>query len=319
MLLTGPTSTAGQYILETLMTTDHDVRVLALADSMHRVRFRDRIEMVPGDVLDPVSLAEAARGVDLVFHTALVSPTPTLWADTLDAVNVTGTRNLIAACAGSARRMVMVTSNNIYGLHRSPAMWPLLDDDPRHAHGNPTQVAESESLIAAEDALMDAGATGKLDYAILRPTVIAGRKCPAIETMVSTVLRNQPAQIEMQRRLWDVMQWTHGKDLARAALLVAEDDRARNQCFLVAGEEPITLYDIQAMVWDILNVGRTDNPVTELASRNNIGLVKREPRKLKALGWRAEIPVRDCIEEVLGRLDFASSESIRLPAYMLED
>jgi len=301
------------------MTTDHQVRVLALPDSMHRVRFRDRIEMIPGDVLDTASLAQAAEGAELVFHTALISPTPTLWADTLDAVNVTGTRNLIAACTGHARRVVMVTSNNIYGLHRSPAMWPLLDDDPRHAHVTPTQVAEAEALIAAEDALIEAGEAGALEYAILRPTVIAGRKCPAIETMITTVLQSNPAQIEAQRRLWDVMQWTHGTDVASAALLVAEHEEARNQAFLVAGEEPITLYDIQRIVWDILNVGRTDNPANEIASRNNMGLVKREPRKLRALGWRARTNVKTCIEEVLGRLDFASSESIRLPAYMMED
>ena len=301
------------------MTTDHDVRVLALPDSMHRVRFRDRIEMIPGDVSDRTSLAQAAEGAELVFHTALISPTPTLWANTLDAVNVTGTQNLIEACTGHAKRMVMVTSNNIYGLHRSPAMWPLLDDDPRHAHGTPTQVAESEALIAAEDALIAAGAAGAMEYAILRPTVIAGRKCPAIETMITTVLRSNPAQIEAQRRLWDVMQWTHGTDVASAALLVAEHDAARNQAFLVAGEEPITLYDIQRTIWDILNVGRTDNPANEIASRNNMGLVKREPRKLRALGWRAKTSVKTCIEEVLGRLDFATSESIRLPAYMLED
>ena len=301
------------------MTTDHQVRVLALPDSMHRVRFRDRIEMIPGDVLDKVSLAQAADGAELVFHTALISPTPTLWADTLDAVNVTGTRNLISACTGHAKRMVMVTSNNIYGLHRSPAMWPLLDDDPRHAHGTPSQVAESEALIAAEDALMEAGAAGAMEYAILRPTVIAGRKCPVIETMITTVLRNNQAQIDAQRRLWDIMQWTHGTDVASAALLVAEHDEARNQAFLVAGEEPITLYDIQRIIWDILNVGREDNPAADIASRNNIGLVKREPRKLRALGWRARTSVKTCIEEVLGRLDFATSESIRLPAYMMED
>lgn len=319
ILVTGPTGAAGQYILEALMTTDHEVRVLALPETMHRVRFRDRIETIPGDMCDRASLEEAASGVDLVFHTALVSPTATLWADTLDAVNVTGTRNLIDACAGQARRTVMVTSNNIYALHRSPAMWPLLDDAPRHAHGTPTQVAEAESLIAAEDALMEAGAAGAFDYAILRPTVIAGRKCPAIESMINTVLRNESAQIEMQRRLWDVMQWTHGTDLARAALLAAEHPQARNQCFLVAGDEPVTLYDIQKIVWDILNVGRGDNPVTEIASRNNIGLAKREPRKLKALGWRPARTVRDCVEEVLARLDFASSQSLRLPAYMMDD
>jgi len=300
------------------MTTNHDVRVLAYPDAMHRVHFRDRIEMVPGDMRDERAVREAADGADLVFHTALVEPSASMRVDHLREINVEGTRRLIEACAPSARRLVMITSNNIYALHRSPAMWPLTDDKPRHAHGPAQATAVAQVLIDAEDVLMEAAARSGMEYAILRPTLIAGRKAPAIDQMIVTVLK-RPGQVEMQRRILDMMQWTHGTDLGRAAMLVAEHEKACNEAFLVAGHEPITMYDVQRIAWDIMNVGREDNPYDEIASRNNIGLCKREPRKLWSLGWKARVTVKEMITESLGRLDFGTGESIQLPRHLVHD
>lgn len=299
------------------MTTDHDVRVFALPDSMHRINFRDRIEMVPGQLSDKIALAEAVEGVDIVYHTAVVSPPPAMKPETMDAINVEGTRNLVNACAGRVKRFVMASSNNVYTPHRSSALWPVLDDAPRMAHGNPQQAALGESLIAAEDIVFEAAAKDQIEYAILRPTVVAGRKSQFIENMVISILQNQQ-NLDMQRRMWDMMQWTHGSDIGHAAMLVGEDERARNECFLVAGEEPITIYDVQKLIWDIMNVGKTDNPYAEIAAQNNIGIPKFEPRKLRALGWRPKVGVKQCIAEVLGRLEFYSSAAVNIPAYMLD-
>ncbi|SMX34734.1 NAD-dependent epimerase/dehydratase family protein [Actibacterium lipolyticum] len=318
VLVTGPTGAVGQYILEMLMTTGYDVRVLALPDSMHRINFRDRIEMVPGELSDDIALEEALKDIDIVFHAALVSPPPAMKPETMNAVNIEGTRNLLKACAGKIKRFVLVSSNNVYAPHRSPAMWPLLDDALRQAHGNPQQAALGESLIAAEDLVFEAAERGEIEYSILRPTVTAGRKCPFIESMVTTILRN-PDNLEMQRRMWDMMQWSHGTDIASAALLVAEHEKAVNQCFLVAGAEPVTIYDVQALMWEVMNVGKSDNPYAEIASRNNMGIPKFEPRKLHALGWRPQVGVKQCIAEVLGRLEFYSSAAIKMPAHLLDE
>lgn len=319
VLVTGPTGAIGQYILEVLMTTGHDVRVLALPDSMHRINFRDRIEMVPGELSDRIALDEAVDGIDVIYHAAVVSPPPAMKPETMDAINVEGTRNLLAAAAGKVKRLVFMSSNNVYTPHRSPAMWPLLDDALREAHGNPAQTQLGECLIAAEDLVFEAGAKGEIDYAVMRPTVVAGRKCPFVENMIVGILRN-PDNLEMQRRMWDMMQWSHGSDIAHAAILAGEHDDARNQCFLVAGDEPITIYDVQKLMWDVMNVGREDqNPYAELAALNNLGLPKFEPRKLKALGWAPEVGVKQCIAEVLGRLEFYSSAAIKMPAHLLDE
>lgn len=317
VLVTGATGPAGQYILERLMTTNHDVRVLALPDSMHRLNFRDRIEVIPGHLGDPQSLREAVNGVEILFHAALISPPPVLSPERMMEVNARGTAALVTAAADQVRRFVLVSSNNVYTPHRSPAVWPLRDDALRMAHGNAQQAALGESLIAAEDAVFDAAARGAFEHATLRPTVIAGRSAQFIDNMVTGILRGT-ANLDMQRRMWDMMQWVHGTDLSRAALLVAEHPDAANGCFLVAGDTPVTIYDVQAMLWELMNVGRSGNPHLDIAARNNIGLPKFDPARLRALGWAPQTGMRECLMESLGRLEFHSHASLRLPAHMID-
>ncbi|SIT15363.1 Nucleoside-diphosphate-sugar epimerase [Roseivivax lentus] len=315
VLVTGPTGAVGQYVLEALMRTDHDVRVFTLPDSMHRINYRDRIEMVPGDLADRDALDEALDGIELVFHTALISPPPAIDPDMLEHVNARGTRNLVKACRGAVSRFVMVSSNNVYVPHRMPNLWPLTDDAQREAHGNPSQQALGESLIRAEDAVFEAAETGAFDFAMLRPSIISGRKSPFVDNLVTQLIRN-PEAADGLRRMWDTMQWTHGTDIGTAALLAADHPDLRNQSILVAGEEPITAYDVLSLMWEIMNVGREDNPYAELAARHNVGVPKFYPAKLRAAGWRPRMTAKNCIQEILGRLEFYASTSVNFPAYM---
>lgn len=317
VLVTGPTGSSGQYILERLMTTDHTVRVLALPDSMHRMNFRDRIDIVPGHLHDRQSLDEALDGVEIVFHAALISPPPALSPDRMMEINATGTAALVDAAGGRVRRFVLISSNNVFTPHRSPAVWPLRDDALRMAHGNPQQTAMGESLIAAEDIVFDAADRGLFEHCTLRPSVIAGRGGGFIDDIVTSILRGN-ANLDGLRRMWDIMQWTHGSDLARAALLVAVHENAANQCFTVVGDDPVTIYDIQSLLWELMNIGRPGNEFAEIAALNNLGLPKFEATRLKALGWAPQMSLRDCLAECLGRLEFHSSASLRMPPHMLD-
>lgn len=273
VLVTGPTGASGQYVLERLMTTGHDVRVLALPNSIHRMNFRDRIEIIPGHLHDRTSLDEALEGVEIVFHTALISPPPALTPERMMQVNGEGTAELVKAAWGKVRRFVLVSSNNVFSPHRSPAVWPLRDDALRMPHGNPQQIALGESLIAAEDAVFDAAEQGAFEHCTLRPTVVSGRSGGFIDQMVTGLIRGT-ANMDISRRMWDVMQWIHGSDLARAAILVSEAPEAANKCFTVAGDQPVTIYDIQSLTWELMNIGRPGNPYAETAAQNNIGLPK---------------------------------------------
>lgn len=121
-LVTGGTGIVGAHLLLELLRQGRPVRALRRPGSdaaiVRRV-FRhyghealaDRIEWAEGDLLDVVSLADAAKGAARVYHSAaLVSFAPGRASD-LFAANVTGTANVVnAALEAGAQRLCLVSS-----------------------------------------------------------------------------------------------------------------------------------------------------------------------------------------------------------------
>ena len=312
VLITGPTGAVGQYVVEHALKSDEQVRVLALPHTLHRLPYRNRIEIVPGSLDYADALAEAVRDIDVVYHTAILSPPPFRAVEEMQQVNTVGTRRLLEACAGSISRFVFVSSVNVYTPHRTPDTWPVRDDAARLAHGNPQLVAVGQTLIDAEDYVFEANARYGMEYTILRPTTVCGRTARFAELTIRQLMRD-PSQAERTNAMWGTMQWVHGIDVARAALLAAGHVGAKNERFIVAGSEAITAYSLLAELWDITNP-TDDNPFAEAAEANRPPLCKFDIGKIRnALGFVPEIPVRQCLMELLGRYDFFTATSLNLP------
>ena len=77
-----------------------------------------RARVVQGDIRDPVALAQANDGVEVVFHLAAVASVTRSIADPLHAedVNVGGTLSVMQAAADArVRRVVFASSCAVYG------------------------------------------------------------------------------------------------------------------------------------------------------------------------------------------------------------
>src|SRR5262245_63073875 len=95
VLITGPTGAAGEYIMERVLTTDEKVRVLALPETLHRIRYRNQLEIIPGSLENEEAVLEAVRDVDTIYHAALLTSPPNRTPDEFHRVNVEGTRRLL--------------------------------------------------------------------------------------------------------------------------------------------------------------------------------------------------------------------------------
>ncbi|GIT67214.1 MAG: hypothetical protein Ct9H300mP25_06860 [Acidobacteriota bacterium] len=108
-LVTGVTGFTGGHLAHHLLRRDYYVRGLVRGESLSRTAslIDCGVEVVRGDLTDPVSLETACRGVDVVFHIAATYRTAGHGASTYHSVNVVGTENLLEAalCAG-VRRVV---------------------------------------------------------------------------------------------------------------------------------------------------------------------------------------------------------------------
>ena len=186
VLITGASGFLGGTLA--LRLAAEGVRVRALVRSPEKAAFlRDAaegaIEIVQGDMLDPVSLAAAANGCTVVFHCAAATRGGIAEQR---RVNVEGVRNLMAAAADAGvRRVVHVSTLSVYGLLYDGN----ITEDTAHAPGSDAYgltKAEGEAAIRA------VGAERGLEYTIIRPGMIFGARSRTWTGIVFRLARLKP-------------------------------------------------------------------------------------------------------------------------------
>jgi UDP-glucose 4-epimerase len=120
-LVTGGAGFIGSHLVEGLFQQGWRVRVLDDFSSGFEENLaasRDRIDLLRGDVRDPVLLARAVLGADVVFHQAAIASVPRSVEEPFEThdVNLNGTVRLLeAARDAGVRRVVFAASAAIYG------------------------------------------------------------------------------------------------------------------------------------------------------------------------------------------------------------
>ena len=120
-LVTGGAGFIGSHLVEHLLAGGARVRVLddfstGRRENLHP--FRDRFELVEGDITDFGTCRAAAEGVQTVFHQAALPSVPRSVRDPARShdVNATGTLNvLLAAREAGVKRVVYASSSSAYG------------------------------------------------------------------------------------------------------------------------------------------------------------------------------------------------------------
>src|SRR5262245_24035938 len=110
ILVTGATGLLGRHLIDALRDRGDIVRALVLPAENATELEQNGVAIFRGDLCEPDTLADAMRGVEIVFHLAGMMGR---WLPISDyfAVNVTGTENVcVAAQAAQVHRLVHVSS-----------------------------------------------------------------------------------------------------------------------------------------------------------------------------------------------------------------
>ncbi len=260
VLITGGAGFIGSHIAGALLEQGASVRVLDNFSTGKRENltiFKEtglnaRLEVLEGDLRDPVALAEAVRGMDTVFHEAAFVSVPESMQKPQECfdVNVGGTCHLFeAARKAGARRVVIASSAAVYG---DSNVLPLDESLPVRPL-SPYAASKSASEIYAA---MYTQAFG-LDVAALRYFNVYGpRQRPdsmyaaAVPIFIRRLLDGKPVTIFGDGR--QTRDLIFVGDVVRANLIAAEHVAAPGQVFNISTGRESSILDLLEILAELL-------------------------------------------------------------------
>lgn len=120
-LVTGGAGFIGSHLAEKLVNLGERVRLLdnfLTGKKENIASFRNRVELIEGDIRDFDVCRLACKDVDYVLHQAALPSVGRSVEDpaTSNEINITGTLNLLrAACKAGVKRFVFASSSSVYG------------------------------------------------------------------------------------------------------------------------------------------------------------------------------------------------------------
>ena len=127
VLITGADGFIGSHLAETLVKSGHKVRALCQYNSFSSWGWLDQspfsrdMEVILGDVRDPVQMRTIAHGVDTIYHLAALIAIPYSYQAPSNYVdtNIQGTLNLLqAALDAGVSRFLQTSTSEVYGTAR---------------------------------------------------------------------------------------------------------------------------------------------------------------------------------------------------------
>jgi acetylornithine/succinyldiaminopimelate/putrescine aminotransferase/nucleoside-diphosphate-sugar epimerase len=181
-LITGATGFIGGHLAARLAQEDVPVRCLVRSTSDTSLLEELDVDIAVADLTDPGGVARAARGCRYVLHCgALVSDWAT--AKEIERINVTGTRNVLAAAADAGvERFVHLSTTDVYGHPEGSAV-----EETRMATRFSNWYAQTK--LAAEAEVRRVEAAHGMDVVILRPATVYGPRSKEVVGEIARALR----------------------------------------------------------------------------------------------------------------------------------
>ena len=166
VLVTGGAGFIGSHVTAELLRRGHTVRVIDNFSTGHRENLAaigGDVELIEGDIRSYERTHAATKGVDCVIHLAALPSVPRSIQDplTTNAVNVTGTLNVVLAARDSGtQRVVVASSSSVYGRAQELPKTESLVPQPISPYG--------VSKLAAEQYCMGLNAVYGIEAVALR-------------------------------------------------------------------------------------------------------------------------------------------------------
>ncbi len=248
VLVTGATGFTGGHLATTLADRGDTVRAVVRPKS--RARF-DRspavaagVTGVEGDLMDAASMRRATEGVEVVYHIAATYREAGQPDSAYRAINVQGTRHLLAAAReAGVRRVVHCSTGGVHGHIDHP---PATEDAPLR----PGDIYQ-ETKLEAEQLAREFGTATGLEVVVARPIGIYGPGDRRFLKMFRGLARGRFPLIGSGQACYHL---TFIDDLVEGFRLCGTVPAAAGRTYLLAGPRYTTLETLLQLVSRELNV-----------------------------------------------------------------
>ncbi len=313
-LVTGATGFIGGALARDLATEGWDVRVLVRPSSLARLADADRYTIVEGDLGSPPEvLREAAAGCDVVFHAAAIRNRWGTSPAEYRRDNVDGTRRLLEAAKGGARRFVYVST---VGVHGTPGVLDIDESFPIDVlpgdvdyHGSK---ASGEKVVREE--------AGGLETVIVRPALTYG---PGDTDGMMTRLIAMIAAGKFLRigQGHNHLHATYIDDMTQGLILAGTRPEAAGEAFILAGAKSYPMRKIIACIDAALGLEPGPFYVPETVARPIAWMLESYYHTAEALHLPVRVPpagpivTRGKIDMVCGHRGYSWAKASKLLGY----
>jgi UDP-glucose 4-epimerase len=303
VLITGGAGFIGSNLANALVldqgceVTIYDNLSTGFRENMAHLEGKPGFRLVVGDVLEREKLSEAMRGVDTVFHlqaNADVRGGTEKRRIDLEQ-NTIGTWNVLESCReNGVRKFFFASSATVYG---EPSVFPTPEDTPL------IQTSLYGASKLAGEAMAQAYAEyDEMDVIIFRFVSWTGPSYShGVVRDFSAKLRATPDKLFILGDGAQRKSYLDVRDGIRALLHVAEHGKGRIQIYNVGHDDFLGVNDVARAVveeWGLENV-KFEYAGGERGWKGDSPFVLLDTSRLKALGWKAEIPIEQSIRDTV--------------------
>jgi nucleoside-diphosphate-sugar epimerase len=238
-LVTGATGLLGSHLAEQLAGRGDRVRALVRPSSDTSFLRGLGVELVEGDLTDPVACRRAVEGVGVIYHAAAKVGDWGTWAE-FQAGCLDATANLAEAARAGVSRFVHISSTSAYG-HPPEGCPPVDESAPLGRRLWPLWDDYTRSKVEQERILWRVAGQGGLPLTVIRPSWLFGRRDRT--TVARLVSRLRRGALPLIGRGDNPLSAIDAAEVAAAAILAADDPGSVGEAYNVTDQGPITQRD----------------------------------------------------------------------------
>ncbi len=311
-LVTGGAGLIGSHLSERLLESGHDVTVLddlstGRTANLLAIKSHSQLKVLTGSITDPVVLAEAVRGVDVIYHLAaavgvkLVADDPVRTIET----NIFPTELLLRMAAQSGTPFFLASTSEVFGKNMKES-WTEEDDlhfgptsKPRWAYG--CSKAIDEFLALAYHQKFDLPVVIGRFFNVVGPRQV-GNYGMVIPRFVDRALRGDPVVVYDDGE--QIRCFAHVKEVVECIIRLVETPSAQGRVFNIGSDQPVS---IRQLADTVIRLADSDSsiefmPYNEAYSDDFEDVRKRVPvlaRLQETIGRTPSMPLDDIIRDVI--------------------